>query len=354
MVSPKRVFKMNALYNNKEQMNTIEITGKNSTSKILVGESYLNTFKYIKHKNVVIITDKNLYNIYESFFTNRPTIVLETGEEHKTLKTTEIIYNKFLELNVDRSWFVLGFGGGIVCDITGYCATTFMRGLDFGFISSSLLSQVDASTGGKNGVNFGGLKNMVGTFSQPQFVICDVGLLATLPAEEFDNGFAEIIKHAIIASDELFDYLINNRNDIVDLNKEKIKNLVYESVVLKSIIVNNDETEKGERKKLNFGHTIGHAIEVVANISHGKAIAIGMTLALKKSAQMGLISNPQANKAIELIKSYDLPTELKINKQLLAEKIMHDKKSKGNKIDFILIKKIGNAVIHELNIDEIL
>jgi len=335
-------------------MNTIEITGKNSTSKILVGESYLNTFKYIKHKNTVIITDKNLYNIYESFFTNRPTIVLEPGEEHKTLKTAKIIYNKFLEFNVDRSWFVLGFGGGIVCDITGFCATTFMRGLDFGFISSSLLSQVDASTGGKNGINFGGLKNMVGTFSQPQFVICDVGLLATLPAEEFDNGFAEIIKHAIIASDELFDYLVNNRDDIVDLNKEKIKTLIYESVVLKSIIVNNDETEKGERKKLNFGHTIGHAIEVVANISHGKAIAIGMTLALKKSAQMGLISNPQANKAIELIKSYDLPTELNINKHLLAEKIMHDKKSKGNKIDFILINKIGNAVIHELNINEIL
>lgn len=335
-------------------MNTIEINGEKSNSKILVGESFLNTFSYIKQSKIVIITDSNIHKLYKSFFGNHPTIILKPGEENKTLETCQYIYSKLIEFNVDRSWFVLGFGGGVVCDITGFCATTYMRGLPFGFVSSTLLSQVDASIGGKNGVNFGGLKNMVGTFAQPQFVICDTQLFKSLPDHEIDNGIAEIIKHAIIASPDLFTYLEKSWENIINMQTKTIEYLVYESIVLKSQIVNKDETEQGERKKLNFGHTIGHAIEVIEGISHGKAIAIGMALAIKKSEAMGLIDNDQSLRAIRLIDSFELPIKTKINSTLLAEKIMHDKKSKGDKIDFILIDKIGNAVIRELSLDEVL
>ncbi|MCT4640457.1 MAG: 3-dehydroquinate synthase [Bacteroidales bacterium] len=333
-------------------MKTIEINSVDK-SYIYIGESYKNLTNYINSENIVIITDSNLYEIYGSFLSNYKTVVIQPGESHKNLDTVRQIYNQLVTMHVDRSWFIVGFGGGIVCDITGYVATTYMRGLSFGFVSTSLLSQVDASTGGKNGVNFMGAKNMIGTFSQPEFVICDPEVLYTLPDDEFENGWAEIIKHAIIASVDMFKYLEDKYDTIKSRDKDAITHLIYESVKIKSEVVSKDEKEHGERRKLNFGHTLGHAIEVIEGISHGRAVAIGMTMAIKLSVEHKFINQEQADRCIKLIEKYNLPTQTSIEPDKLIEKVNMDKKKSGESISFILIDRIGNAVIKEIELNEI-
>ncbi|MGD9278532.1 MAG: 3-dehydroquinate synthase family protein, partial [Desulfobacterales bacterium] len=236
-------------------MKTLEIHGSTGDSTIRVGETLQNLGKYIPAANVVIITDVNVKRFYQNNFPSHPVITIQTGEKIKNLDTVRSIYGKLVEFGVDRSTVIIGIGGGIVCDITGFVASTFLRGVKFGFVSSTLLSQVDASVGGKNGVNFQGYKNMVGVFNQPEFVICDLNLLNTLPQKEVLCGLAEIVKHAAIGNADLFKYLEEHYQKVLALDTGVIERLVYDSIVIKSAIVNKDEKEKGERRKLNFGHT---------------------------------------------------------------------------------------------------
>jgi 3-dehydroquinate synthase len=206
------------------------------------------------------------------------------------LETVTTIFNQLVDMEVDRSTLILGIGGGIVCDIAGFVASTYMRGTPFGFVSTTLLSQVDASVGGKNGVNFGGYKNMVGVFNQPEFVVCDMMLLKTLPFREIQCGFAEIIKHGAIADHRMLDFIENHRDAALDLESRIVEHLVYRSVEIKAGVVTRDEREKGERRKLNFGHTFGHAIEKLTGIPHGEAVGIGMVMAAALSVKKGLLS----------------------------------------------------------------
>ena len=260
-------------------MKIIEINSQTGLSKIAVGESLVNIGKYVNGTKTVIITDKNLNHFYNLQFPQWDTIVIGTGEKIKTLETVEYIYRNLVELEIDRSCFIVGVGGGIVCDITGFAASTYMRGLGFGFVSTSLLSQVDASVGGKNGVNFQGYKNMIGVFNQPEFVICDPVMLKTLPQEELLSGFAEIVKHAAIGNSDMFSFLENNFQKALDLDAQILGKLVYDSVKIKAAVVRRDEKEEGERRKLNFGHTLGHAIEKTIGIPHGEAVSIGIVFA---------------------------------------------------------------------------
>ena len=186
-------------------METFLIKGITGNSNIYIGESLQNVEEYLPKGKTIIITDENVKNHYLSDFPDCPVITISTGESIKTLATVESIYRQLINLDVDRQTFILAIGGGIVCDIAGFVASTFQRGLRFGFVSTSLLSQVDASVGGKNGVNFDSYKNMVGVFMQPEFVICDIKLLNTLPKEEVANGFAEIVKHALIEDYSMFE-----------------------------------------------------------------------------------------------------------------------------------------------------
>ena len=173
-------------------------------SVVLIGEQLGNLHKYLPVKMPIIITDSSVKKHWGRKFPPGAVITIDTGEEIKSLDTVSVLYDKLLSLGADRSSFIVGIGGGIVCDIAGFVASTYMRGIRFGFVSTTLLSQVDASVGGKNGVNFGGYKNIVGVFNQPEFVICDQNLLQTLPASEFRCGFAEIVNHGAIADEELF------------------------------------------------------------------------------------------------------------------------------------------------------
>ena len=334
-------------------MKTFEIHGSTGDSFIHVGETLRNLGKYIPSKKVVLITDTNIKKYYEHQFPSHPLITLKTGEAIKTLDTVHHIYKKLVEFEVDRSTFIVGIGGGIVCDITGFAASTYLRGVRFGFVSTTLLSQVDASVGGKNGVNFQGYKNLIGVFNQPEFVICDPKLLSTLPEQEILNGMAEIVKHAAIEDASLFAYLERHSQKALALDIDVIEKLVYDSIVIKSGIVNQDELEKGARRKLNFGHTFGHAFEKTAGVPHGQAVSAGMVTAAALSVKKGQLSVEEAGRIKSLLQGIGLPVTLQAERTRVFDALKKDKKRKGNQIYFVLLNGIGNAFVDQIPLKEL-
>ena len=334
-------------------MKSVKLDTPIGKSVILIGERLQNLNTYLPVKLPIIITDSNVQKHWGHCFPPGAVITIETGEMIKTLDTVGGIYEQLLELGADRSSFILGIGGGIVCDVAGFVASTYMRGVRFGFVSTTLLSQVDASVGGKNGVNFGGYKNIVGVFRQPEFVICDQQLLQTLPPEEFHSGFAEIVKHGAIADDQLFAYLEQNWVRALAHDPEVIEKVVHESVIIKSTIVDRDATEQGERRKLNFGHTLGHAIEKVLQIPHGEAVSAGMVLASKLSEKNGYVKAEDTARLSSLLEKFNLPVQLDFDRQSVIEAVGKDKKREGQSLKFVLLKRIGEAVVEEISIHDI-
>lgn len=324
-------------------MDSITLSGKYGSSNILVGESISSLHKFLPKDNVWAITDENLFRIYRPQLSKIPVFVLEAGEHSKTAGHVEKICHWLLDQGAGRDAFILGIGGGVVTDITGFVASVFMRGVDFGFVASSLLAQVDGSIGGKNGVNLQGYKNIIGTFNQPQFVICDTGMLQTLPAVEFKNGMAEVIKHALLADQAMFEKIKQNRNDIVKLNNQVLNYLVKRSVEIKTTIVAADEREAGLRRMLNLGHTWGHAVEKTDGIPHGQAVSIGLAFAADLSVSMGLLSQHDRDQIVELLKNYDLPVVTQTPPTIVFEAMLKDKKKERNHIHFVLMEGIGKA-----------
>jgi 3-dehydroquinate synthase len=334
-------------------MKTVTIKGQPRDSVIMIGERLQNLAKYIPVARPIIITDTNVLACWGRQFPPGDVIAIGAGEKIKTFDTVRFIYEELLKLEADRSSFIVGIGGGIVCDIAGFVASTYLRGVRFGFVSSTLLSQVDASVGGKNGFNFGGYKNMVGVFSQPEFVICDLDLLKTVPPKEILSGFAEIIKHGAIADTGLFNYLAENRERALALDSAVIERLVYDSVIIKSEIVNQDEKEKGERRKLNFGHTFGHAIEKTTQVRHGEAVSAGMVLAAALAVKKEALAPEYANRLADLLDQYGLPVRLEFDRQAVLETLRKDKKREGDLIYFVLISEIGKAFVEQVAIREL-
>jgi len=334
-------------------MKSVLIHGKANDSLVMIGESIKNLTEYLSGSEAIIITDVNVHRHYHDLFPTDKVIRIGTGEGIKTLETVEDIIRRLIEMEADRTSFIVGIGGGIVCDIAGFAASIYERGLRFGFVSTTLLSQVDASVGGKNGVNFEGYKNMVGVFNQPDFVLCDPDLLKTLPEKEILNGCAEIVKHAAIADLDLFIYLEDNYKGILGLDNDVIEKVVYDSVTIKAAIVNRDERETGERRKLNFGHTIGHALEKVTGVSHGEAISAGMAAAAMISEKMGFLKHEERVSIETLLKNLGLPTSIQADNQKIIDAMGKDKKREKNKIHFALLKNIGNAVVEEISIEEL-
>ncbi len=334
-------------------MKTLEIHGSTGISTIKVGERLQNIKTYLPSDNIVIITDTNVLQYYRNEFPPCAVISIGTGENIKNLDTVRYIYENLVDLEADRSTFIIGIGGGIVCDITGFVASTYLRGVRFGFVSSTLLSQVDASVGGKNGVNLKGYKNIIGVFNQPEFVLCDLNLLQTLPEEEVLCGLAEIVKHAAIGDSDLFTYLEEQYENVLTLDVEIMEKLVYDSVKIKSSIVNMDEQETGERRKLNFGHTFGHAIEKTTGVPHGEAVSVGMVMASVLSVQRGKLSVKKSEKIETLLKKLKLPTSFPMDKERMFDALRKDKKRKGNRIYFVLLDDIGKAVVDEIPLKEL-
>ena len=302
-------------------------------------------------KNTVLLIDEHVFQNHEKRFKGWDCIVLKSGEEYKTQATVDSVILQLIEMEADRKTTLVGIGGGVITDLTGYIASVYMRGIPFGFIPTTLLSLVDASIGGKNGIDVDVYKNIVGSIRQPSFILHDLVFLNSLPEHEWRNGFAEIIKHACIKDATMFKLLQDNDLNTFIKSKTKTCELIQRNAIIKTKVVQQDEFEKSIRKLLNFGHTLGHALENQYELSHGQAISIGMTFATMLSKE--LVGFQDAEKVIILLEKYGLPTFATFDKDKVFNVLKMDKKKERNEIAFILLEKIGKAVIKPIAINKL-
>ncbi|MFI3278015.1 MAG: 3-dehydroquinate synthase [Rikenellaceae bacterium] len=323
-------------------------------SQVCVGSTADLLGELLPKKRVIVISDVNIDRLYNPLFEQYESIIIGLGESIKTLPTLETIYKKLVEMGADRSTFILAIGGGIVSDIAGFAASTYMRGVKFGFISTTLLSQVDAGVGGKNGINLGGYKNMIGNFNQPEFVICDVDMLKTLPLREFRAGLAEVIKAAIVCDPELFELLENSTFEQIREDRELLSRIIFASVKIKAKIVDLDERESGERRKLNLGHTFAHAIEKSSSeMIHGEAVAVGTAIVTRMAQNMGIISEQDAERIVALHEKMGFTLTPPVELRQLHKVITHDKKVEQGAIYMVLPTGIGSCEVRKMSFDEV-
>jgi len=302
----------------------------------------------VSKDNTILITDKNVFASQSSKFSGWKTIVIEPGEQFKQQAAVDYIFEQLIAFEADRKTFIVGVGGGVVTDIAGYAASVYMRGLKFGFVPTTILSMVDASIGGKNGVDVGVYKNLVGLIRQPEFLLFDFSLLNSLPQQHWVNGFAEIIKHACIKDGVLFELLENETLENFQLDEKKLSNLVKKNVAIKTAVVVQDEFEQGDRRLLNFGHTIGHAIENNYQLLHGHAISIGMMAACSLSVTLNEFPVLDRDRVARLIEKYQLPIHQKTDWKKIWGVLKMDKKRAGKEMNFVLLNKIGEAVVYPI------
>ncbi|MBE5931897.1 MAG: 3-dehydroquinate synthase [Lachnospiraceae bacterium] len=307
-------------------------------------------------RKICVVSESNVASLYmdaillllESCCKKVVSYVFAEGEESKNLDTVKGLYEKLIIEKFDRKDILIALGGGVVGDLTGFTAATYLRGIDFIQVPTSLLSQVDSSIGGKTGVDFDSYKNMVGAFHMPKLVYINLKVLDTLSIRQFNSGMGEIVKHAIIKDKTYFNWINENKNQIINKDFDSLYELVRESNIIKKNVVENDPTEKGERALLNFGHTLGHAVEKYMNFQflHGECVFIGSLLATIISYNKGLIDINDKNMIFDTINAFGvpkLPLDLDIDKVISYTK--NDKKVVGDKIKFVLIKNIGEAYI---------
>ena len=302
---------------------------------------------------VVVVSNATIDRLYHPLLEKYDTVLIGLGESVKTLQTVETIYRRFIELGVDRSTFVLAVGGGIVTDVAGFAASTYMRGLKFGFVSTTLLGQVDASVGGKNGVNVDGYKNMAGTFTQPQFVICDPGLLRTLPDREFRAGLAEVVKAAIIADADLFGRIENTTFEALRTDTDLLTDAVSAAIRVKADIVERDEHESGDRRKLNLGHTLAHAIEKCSNrMNHGEAVAVGTALIAGAAVKLGVLSEADRDRIVHVLMQLGFDLTPPVDVKRLLKEVGKDKKNEEGILRIVLPVGIGDCEVRPMKIDD--
>jgi 3-dehydroquinate synthase len=299
----------------------------------------------VSKETTILITDENVFESHPLKFIGWKTIVIKAGEEHKQQAAVDYIIDELITKEADRKTFIVGVGGGVVTDIAGYAASVYMRGLKFGFVPTTILAMTDAAIGGKNGVDVGMYKNLVGLIKQPEFLLFDYSLLNTLPQEQWVNGFAEIIKHACIKDAAMFALLEANSLHSFQKDKTLLANLIERNVGIKTAVVLKDEFENGDRRLLNFGHTIGHAIENIYQLPHGHAVSIGMVAAATFSEEIDIFSSAEKEQLKQLLVKYHLPVALAFDKKKVWDVLRMDKKRAGAEMKFILLKKIGEAVV---------
>lgn len=346
-------------------METILVNLKERSYKIIIDTNSIDKLgDEIKHYNfspkTAIISNPTVFSLYGERVSNSVkniglepvNILIPDGEEYKNLDTVKTIYTELLKARLDRKSSIIALGGGVVGDIAGFCASTYMRGISYIQVPTTLLAQVDSSVGGKTGVDHELGKNMIGTFYQPKLVFIDVNTLTTLPKNQLLAGLAEVIKYGVIYDNELFSYLETYKDLIMNLDSNALIHIIKRSCEIKADIVSRDERESGLRAILNYGHTIGHAIETVTKYKrflHGEAIAIGMCIEAEFSNKLGLLNNKDLSKIINLIKTYGLPAEIPndINISSLCVAIKLDKKAIAGELRFILPETIGKVKIHK-------
>lgn len=337
---------------------TVLKTNSTSESNITIGNSLQSEFqsllRKIKPTKTVFITDETMMNSLRTFCSpdKKTVFALKSGESEKNFDNLKRIIQFFFEQQIDKKSLVVAFGGGVITDITGFAASIFYRGVPTLYIPTTLLAQVDAAIGGKNTINFSETKNVLGTISQPRHILIDIGLLKSLPKRQINSGMAEIIKYGIGFDALLFSYI----ESIKKIGAKALLHLVKRSGEIKVGVVAKDQDEsRGERKLLNLGHTLGHAIEAQKNqrLTHGEAISIGIMFAAFISEDLGHISKKDLEKIRKILEKFSLPTRTYFDVKIALENILHDKKKTGETIDFIAIKKIGQSYIQRLTLDEL-
>jgi 3-dehydroquinate synthase len=314
-------------------------------------------FSLIKNRlqkdTTVFITDENIYAAHSEKFSGWQTIIIKAGEAFKNQRTVDFVISQLIDLHADRQTFIVGVGGGVVTDVAGFVASVYMRGLKFAFVPTSILAMVDASIGGKNGVDVGVYKNIVGVINHPEFLLYDYSFLETLPDGQWVNGFAEIIKHACIKDAEMFYFLEEYSLMKFQSSLTDTAAIIKKNVDIKYGVVSGDEHEAGERKLLNFGHTIGHAIENASHLSHGHAISIGMAAACRISEEVNNFSKEETKRVTGLLSRYELPVVFTSDKQKTWEILQHDKKKSGTNMSFIVLDTIGKASVKSISLDHL-
>lgn len=311
-----------------------------------------------KGRTAAIVTNKQVGNLYADRLIkslgksgiSAQVIVIPAGERYKTLATVARVYERLLDMKLDRGGMMIGLGGGVVGDLAGFVAASYLRGIDFVQIPTSLLAQVDASVGGKTGVNLARGKNLVGAFHQPKIVVIDVSVLRTLPAREFRCGLAEIIKHGIIRDSEYFSFLERNLKAIKRQDAKILEYTIERSCEIKADVVRQDERESGLRRILNYGHTVGHAVESLTGYrmyKHGEAVSIGMVTAALAAREMGSASPDLVDRIVGILKAAGLPCALptEISHQDIVAAMGLDKKVAHGRLHVVLVNSIGSAFV---------
>lgn len=355
----------------------LTVSCKNLTSKVLNYPIFIQeTFDGLQDAvtqcglpadvSVCIVTDSHVAPVYaevvqkllEQYAARVFIFEFEAGEPQKNLNTAEQLYSCLIEHNIGRRDILAALGGGVVGDLTGYVAATYMRGIEFIQIPTTLLSQVDSSIGGKTGVDFKQYKNMVGAFKMPMLVYMNTSVLHTLPSEEFSSGMAEVMKSALIKDAVFYEWLIEHFNEINEQKPAIVSEMICRTCEIKRAVVEKDPTEQGERALLNFGHTLGHAIEKYKNFSltHGECVALGCIAAAYISWKKELLSMEEYYEIRDMFVPFNLPISLE---DIVPEDIValtaSDKKMECGTLKFVLLKKIGKAVIHtDVQRDEML
>ena len=305
----------------------------------------------VDKKAAIIITDENVFKAHETKLKSYNCIVLKPGEQYKVQSTVDSVVDMLIKFKADRKSVLVGLGGGVITDLAGYTASVYMRGIRFGFVPTSILGLVDASIGGKNGIDVDAYKNLVGIIRQPAFILHDISLLKSLPKKEWENGFAEIIKHACIKDAALFKQLQKDSLEDYVKNKGKLTQLIQKNALIKTRVVQKDEFEKGDRRLLNFGHTLGHALETQYELLHGEAISIGMTYACHISEE--LTGFTQTQQVVDLLEQYNLPTYAGFDANKVFEVLKMDKKRVKNEMNFVLLDRIGRAVVKPIGLKQL-
>lgn len=317
----------------------------------------------VKERKVAVICDTNTERLFGEEVKNILSgcckrVILyafPAGEEYKTLDTVKEIYKRLIEEKFDRKDLLVALGGGVVGDVTGYAAATYLRGIDFIQIPTTLIAQSDSSIGGKTGVDFDGYKNMVGAFYMPKLVYMNVGVLKELDDRQFYAGFAEVMKHGLIKDAAFYEWLLDHMYEIFDRDMDVLEEMVMRSSGVKKLVVEKDPTEKGDRALLNFGHTIGHAIEKARHFEmlHGECIALGMVAAAFISWKRESISMEEYYEVRDMFVPFHLPISIDdIDPEEILTLTKSDKKMDGGQIKFVLLKKVGKAYVDRTVTDE--
>ena len=305
--------------------------------------SFRSLSKLAPRERTVLLTDENVFQLHRNAFKGWNTVVLKPGEEYKVQETVDTVIGRLIDYRADRSFTLVGVGGGVLTDLAGYAASVYMRGIRFGFVPTTLLAMVDAALGGKNGVDVGPYKNLVGVIRQPEFLLYDLGFLETLPMSQWSNGFAEIVKHACIKDAAAFRMLEAMDLGAVRRDRRKMAELIERNARLKLSIVKRDPYESGERRLLNFGHTLGHALETAYELEHGQAVAIGMSVACRISeTRLGF---KETQRVCEVLQRYALPHEAVFDADRVLSTMSMDKKRMGKDMNFVMLERIGKGQV---------